>query len=186
MQYATNTPNRVIQQCGGNTLTLIQTLPTISLSGYRLSFSPPLPQRRHFFFTGKMADQTQSARFQTLFESALEAYEKKTGIKLAQHPLSKGLQNCNPVGSITAFLQSQAPAFSDFTENDRLMGLIRVTVWILTTLAAIASLGDAFGPVRQKALMACVTSPTTFSQTLSPANAIYTGLAILLAVCTVI
>jgi len=109
-----------------------------------------------------MADQTQSARFQNLFESALEAYEKKTGIKLAQHPLSMGLQNCNPVGSITAFLLSQAPAFSDFTENDRIMGLIKVTVWILTALSAIASLSDAFSPVRQKALMACFTSPSTF------------------------
>jgi len=132
-----------------------------------------------------MADQTQSARFHTPFESALEAYEKYTGIKLAQHPLSMGLQNYNPVGSITAFLQSQAPAFSDFTENDRLMGLIKVTVWILTTLSA-ASLGNAFSPVRQTALLACFTSPTTFSQMLSPANAIYTGLAILLAVCTVL
>ena len=132
-----------------------------------------------------MTDLTQSTRFQTPFESALEAYEKNTGIKLAQHPLAMGLQNCNPVGSITAFLQSNAPAFSNPTENDRLMGLIKVTVWILTTLSATASLGDAFGPVRQKALMACFTSPTTFSQTLSPANAIYTGLAILLAVCTV-
>ena len=132
-------------QRGGNTLTLIPTPPTISLSGYR-----PSPQRRHFFFTGEMADLTQSTRFQTPFESALEAYEKNTGIKLAQHPLSMGLQNCNPVGSITAFLQSNAPAFSNSTENDRLMGLIKVTVWILTTPSATASLGDAFGPVRQK------------------------------------
>jgi hypothetical protein len=100
-----------------------------------------------------MAEQSQSPRFQTLFESALEAYEKCTGIKLAQHPLSMGLQSCNPVSSITTFLQSQAPALSDFTESDRLMGLIKVTVWILTILSATVSLDDAFDPVRQKVLM---------------------------------
>ena len=110
-----------------------------------------------------MADQTQSPRFQNLLESALEAYEKKTGIKLAQHPLSMGLQSCSPVGYITAFLQSQAPAFSGFTENDRLMGLIKVAVWILTTLSATASLDDAFGSVRREALTACFTSPTNFT-----------------------
>ena len=100
-----------------------------------------------------MADRPQAARFQTLFESALEAYEKDTGIELAQHPLSMELQSCNPVGSITAFLQSQAPASSDLTKNDGLMGLIKVSVWILTTLSATAFLGDdAFSPVSHKAL----------------------------------
>ena len=132
-------------------------LPSISLSGYH--FSPS--QRHHLISTREMADQSQSTRFQPHFESALEAYEKCTGIKLAQHPLSMGLQSCNPVGSITTFLQSQASAFSDFTENDRLMGLIKVNVWILTTLSATASLDDTFGPVRQKAPMECLTFPTT-------------------------
>lgn len=108
-----------------------------------------------------MADQPQSARFQILFESALEAYEKNTGIKLTQHPLSMELQSCNPVGSITAFLQSQAPASGDFTESDGLMGLIKVPVWILITLSATASLDGAFSPVRHKALMVCFTSLTT-------------------------
>ena len=132
-----------------------------------------------------MADQTQSAHFQTLFESALEAYEKKTGIKLAQHLLSMGLQSCNPSIS-TAPLQSQAPAVGDFTKDDTLMGSIKATVWSLTMLSATAPLDDAFGPVRQKAPVACFMSPRTFSQASSPANAIYTGLAILLAVCTVL
>ena len=159
-------------------------LPTISLSGHHPS-SSPIHQRRHLSSTREMVDRPQSARFQTLFESALEAYGKMTGIKLAQHPLFMELQNCNPVGSITAFLQSQPPAFSDFTENDRLMGPIKVTVWILTTLSATASLDDAFDPVRQKALMVFHISDHS-SQTLSPVNAIYAGLAILLAVCPVL
>ena len=149
------------------------------------SLRHPVHQRRHLYFTREMADRPQSPRFQTLLESALEVYGKMTGIKLAQHPLFMELQNCNPVGSITAFLQSQAPAFSDFTENDRLMGPIKVTVWILTTLSATASLDDTFDPVRQKALMVFHISDH-FPQTLSPVNAIYTGLAMLLAVCPVL
>ena len=52
-----------------------------------------------------MTDHSASHRFQALFESALQAYESKTGITLAQHPLAVDLQDCHSVDDITTLLQ---------------------------------------------------------------------------------
>ncbi len=104
-----------------------------------------------------MADQSGPGRFQALFESALQTYERKTGITLAEHPLSVQLQSCHSVESITTALKSQVQAFSDFREHDRIMKSIKTTVSILTPLSSAASLADTFGLVCQNVLMACST-----------------------------
>lgn len=49
-----------------------------------------------------MADRIVSAHFQALFDSALQAYKKKTGITLAEHFLTKQLESCSTVEDITA------------------------------------------------------------------------------------
>ena len=97
-----------------------------------------------------MADQTRSARFQALFESALQAYEKKTGITLAQHPLAGKLQRCHTAEDVTSLLQGQAQAFKDVQTGDKIMRSIKTTVSILNSLSEAAALADAVGPVRQK------------------------------------
>ena len=109
-----------------------------------------------------MAEQTGSTRFHALFESALQAYQKMTGITLAEHPLAVQLQSCNSLDSITAILQGQAQAFSNFRESDRIMKSIKTTVSILTSLSAAVSFADTFDMVRQRAPLACFTSQTGF------------------------
>jgi hypothetical protein len=109
-----------------------------------------------------MTDQSGSARFQMLFESALQAYERKTRIILAQHPLAVNLQSCQSVDDITTLLQGQAQAFNDFRESDRILRAIRTTVSILTPLSQATSLANAVGSVSQKALMGRFTSLTFF------------------------
>jgi len=109
-----------------------------------------------------MADQSGSARFQALFESALEDYEKKTGITLSKHPLAVQLQSCHSEDDITDLLQGRAKAFDIFQEKDRMLKAIKVTVSILTPLSMAASLADAVGLVRQKAQVARSTSLTPF------------------------
>jgi hypothetical protein len=104
-----------------------------------------------------MADQPGSARFQALFESALQGYEKKTNVTLSKHPLSVQLQSCDSVDDITSLLQSRAQAFEDFRARSRMMKALRATVSILTPLSKAVSLADDFGVVRQKAMMACFT-----------------------------
>jgi hypothetical protein len=109
-----------------------------------------------------MAEQTGPTRLHALFESALQAYQKTTGITLAEHPLAMQLQSCNSLGSITTVLQDQAQAFSNFRESDRIMKSIKTIVSILTSLSAAVAFADTLDMVRQRAPLACFTSLTGF------------------------
>lgn len=100
-----------------------------------------------------MAHQSKSPRLQALFEPTLQAYEKKTGISLVQHPLAIKLMSCDTVEAID-LLQDQARGFRDFHGRNKIMKSIRVTVSILSNISSIASLSDALGPVGEKGLMA--------------------------------
>lgn len=104
-----------------------------------------------------MDDQFGFTRSRALFESALQAYEKKTGITLAEHPLAVRLHSCRSVGSITALLQDQVPA-SNGSEGGRLMASLKNTTSILSTLSTAAAFDWAIGLVRQKPPMAFSTS----------------------------
>ena len=127
-----------------------------------------------------MAHQSESARFQALFEPALQAYEKKAGVSLAQHPLAIKLQNCDTVEAITGLLQDQALAFDHFQGSDKIMESIKMTVSILSKILSAASLADAVGLVRQKGSMSYISD--FYLQTFPPAKAIQACLAILLDV----
>ena len=108
-----------------------------------------------------MAHQSEYARFQALFEPALQAYEKKADVSLAQHPLAIKLQSYDTVEAITGLFQDQAQAFRHLQGSDKIMKSIKTTVSILSKLSSAASLADAFGLVRQNLLTACLT-PLTF------------------------
>ena len=97
-----------------------------------------------------MGDQFGFTRFRAPFESALETYETKTGITLAEHPLALQLQSCHSVEDITTLVQDQASAFGEFRGKDRIMKSIKSTASILATLYATASFGDDIGLVRHK------------------------------------
>ena len=131
-----------------------------------------------------MADQSGSAQFQALFEPALQAYEEKTGIKLAQHPLAVQIQTCQSDDDINTLLQGQAQAVSDRQACDRIIKSIEKTLSILVPLSVAATL--AVGTVSQKDLMADFASLTVCGQSSQPAKAIQSGLAILLDVCVVL
>jgi hypothetical protein len=101
-----------------------------------------------------MAHQAGPAHFQPLFDSALRAYQEKTDITLAEHPLAVQLQSCDSAESIiTILLQGEPQAFSNFQEKDRITKSIKTIVSVLTTLSATASLGDALSLVRQTPLI---------------------------------
>jgi len=100
-----------------------------------------------------MAYQSGSARFQAFFESALQAYERKAGVTLTQHPLAVQLQRCHSIEDITILLQGKAQAFGDFRASDKITKSIKATVSSLTPLANAATLADAVGPVRQNPLI---------------------------------
>jgi hypothetical protein len=125
---------------------------TVSDSVSLLHSQQTLSQRPHFSPTCDMANRSGSARFQVLFDYALQAYEKKTGVTLAEHPLTIQLQSCHSVESITTILQDQAQALSDFQGSDRMMKSIKTIVSILTPLSSAAALADAVALVCYNAL----------------------------------
>ena len=98
-----------------------------------------------------MGDQSRSARFRALFESALQAYADKTGVTLAQHPYAVQLQSCHTVESITALVYDQVFPFSEFGGKDGIAKSINGTVSIMITLSATTFLRDVIsGLVRQR------------------------------------
>jgi len=137
-----------------NWLDIPQLNPHIPLSRYRfLAVNQSRPKRLLSFPTRDMAYQPESARFQALFEPALQAYEKTTGVSLAQHPLAIILQSCDSVEAITSVLQHQAREFEDLQGSDKIMKSLKRTVSISSTL------------VRQQELVAYFTLLTVFLDT---------------------
>jgi hypothetical protein len=129
-----------------------------------------------------MDDHLGSTRFRALFESALQAYEKQTGITLARHPLAVRLHSCHSLESITALLKDQIPASNDSEGVLRLETSLKNAISILSTLSTSGAFEWAIGLVRQKPLMAFFHVSDGFVQTFSPENGLHAGLAILLSV----
>ena len=67
-----------------------------------------------FHRTPNINDLSGFSHFQSLFETALQDYEKQTGMKLAEHPLAKQLELCDSVESVTTVLQQHVQSFSKF------------------------------------------------------------------------
>jgi hypothetical protein len=135
-----------------------------------------------------MAHQSESARLQALFEPALQAYEKITGVCLTQHPLAIKLQSCDSVEAVAGLLQDQAQAFRDLQGSDKVMKSLTTTVSNLSNLSFAVPLADVLGLVRQNSEGAHRMSHISnfCLQTFPPAKAIHACLAILLDVCPII
>ena len=99
-----------------------------------------------------MTNQSQSSHFRVLFESALQNYQRQTGMTLANHPLAKMLQSCDSVKSVTTVLQQKAWAFTEFWgDDDRIMKSLKTVVSVVYTLCSSTALSEAIGLVRQNA-----------------------------------
>jgi len=132
-----------------------------------------------------MSLQSGSSHFGVLFESALQDYQKQTGMTLAEHPFAEQLQNYQSVESVTALLQGQAQTLGEFKGSDRVMKSLKSIASILFSLSASTALGGAFGLVRLKVLIRFSVSLTLPIQPLPPIKAINAAIAVLL-VCSVL
>ncbi len=106
----------------------------------------------HISSIRNMSYPSPSLSFQSLFDLALQDYEKQTGTKLVDHPLAKQLETCDSVESITAFFQQQTRAFREFRGDDgKVMKSLKCAVHVLYMLAASSALGEGIGLVRSVA-----------------------------------
>ena len=81
-----------------------------------------------------------SSNFQSIFDAALKAYEKKTKKDLLAHPLAAQLQSCNTPSDILAVLQDKA------NELDQSMGADeRLSQWLNPTINVLYSFSATIG-----------------------------------------
>jgi len=115
-----------------------------------VSENQPSSHRPHSFPTRNMIDQSALAHFHALLESALQDYEKKSGITLTDRDnwLPIQLQRRHSIDSITTLLQDKTQASHSFQQRDRIFKSIKATVSILTPSSAVAFVADDAGPVR--------------------------------------
>ena len=114
------------------------------------AYQPAPPSKISSFLTREMANQSGSVSFQNLLESALQRYEKKTGVTLSKHPIASQLQSCNSIEDFNKLLQDKA---KHVKESERITKSMKTIVSILTPLSFVSSLPDAVGLVRSKALV---------------------------------
>lgn len=132
-----------------------------------------------------MSHQSKSSGFRGIFDAALHDYEETTNIRLVKHPLAEKIHDCHSVGLIITLFQDQVREFGDITGSDIIDRTIKNIVSVLCMLDATVIVGDTTNLVRSKALSIVFNSiPDARVQSLPPAKAILTGLAILLVVCS--
>ena len=90
-----------------------------------------------------------SPELKSLFETALNEFEKRAGTNLAQHQIIDKLVNCASADSVVDVLQEQAQDFRNFRGADgKLMTWLKRTVGVLYTLSTSGVLGGGIGLVR--------------------------------------
>ena len=102
----------------------------------------------HFFHLFVTMNDSSSTRLQLLFDTALQSYEKQTGLKLIDHPLARQLENCHTADSVMDTLQHQAWANTGFREEDgKIMKSLKEVVHVLDALSTSTTLGEGIGLV---------------------------------------
>jgi hypothetical protein len=93
-----------------------------------------------------MASSPSSSNFFSVFNAALETYEKTTKNKLLTHPLATQLQSCDSPTAILSVLQDLVQQFDPSrNNNERLGNWLDPTVNVL--FAFSATLGEGVGLV---------------------------------------
>ena len=83
---------------------------------------------------------TSSSNFQSFFNAALKAYEKKTKKDLLAHPLAAQLQACKSPSDILAILQEKVNEFDQSRSADE-----RLSQWLNPTINVLYSFSATLG-----------------------------------------
>ena len=89
-----------------------------------------------------MSAQSGSSCLRVLFQTALDDYEKQTGIELNKHPLAERLQDCNSVEAVTAILREQAQDLDKFQEKDKVLKPLKKVLTVLHMMSSVPFVAD--------------------------------------------
>ena len=85
---------------------------------------------------------SSSSNFQSILNTALELYEKKTNNKLLTHPLAAQLQSCDSPAAILSVLQDLIQQFDQRRHNDeRLANCLKPTVNVIYAFSSTLAQG---------------------------------------------
>jgi hypothetical protein len=79
-----------------------------------------------------------SSDLRSLFEIALNEYEKQAGLNLVEHHLTVKLRGCDSADSVIAVLHEQAEDFLKFRDDDG-----KVTKWLKRTVHVLHALSTS-------------------------------------------
>jgi len=86
-----------------------------------------------------------SLYFQSIFNTALEAYENKTKKKLLTHPLATQLQSCDSTAAVLSIFQELMQQFDQrHCTDERLRNWLNPTVDVLFSFSAVINEGLGF------------------------------------------
>ena len=96
--------------------------------------------------TNQTAGPSQTNNFTAIFDAATSEYQRVTGNRLDDHPVSAQLDFCDSPDAVSNVLRTQARAFSKFRKgNEKLMTWLDPIVHILFTFSE--TLGEGIGLV---------------------------------------
>ena len=94
---------------------------------------------------------TSSSNYQSIFDSAIQAYKKKTKKDLRSHPLLDKLQACDSPDAVLSILYQQIPGFDQScATDDKLTKWLNPTVNVLCTFSGV--IGGGVGLASPKEL----------------------------------
>ena len=89
------------------------------------------------------ASAAASSNYQLIFDSALEAYKKKTKKDIRSHPLFAKLQACHSPDAILTVLREQIPTFDQSSGTSNASN--RLTNWLIPTVNVLNSFSSLVG-----------------------------------------
>jgi len=126
-----------------------------------------------------------SSNFQLIFNNAVDTYRKRTKRDLLTHPLAAQLQTCGTSAAILAILQEQVQGLDQSQRGDE-----RWSKWLDPTVNVLFAFSTTIGAgvslvFRRDGYPSDICVLTFIWQVFSPASVIFTGIGVLLSVCTV-
>ena len=128
------------------------------------------------------SSSTSGSNLDSIFNTALRTYKKKTGKDITSHPLATELQSCDSPDAILGVLRRQIPiADQSQNSNETFEKCLIPTVNVLCTLSD--TLGGVAGLVIiMTSSLLRIGALTSSFQVFPPSNIIFTGIGALLMV----
>ena len=129
---------------------------------------------------------TSRSDLASIFDSAIQAYKRKTGNDITTHPLAIELQSCHSPDAVLAVLRNQVSVIGQpHSVNDS----ESFSKWLIPTVNVLyafsATLGEGVGLVNITIpLLLRKSALTSVSQAFSPARVVFAGIGVLLQVRT--